>query len=265
VTNQPDDPTERRARTRDLILTIQLATDKSRKRHAYAREAWAALDEPGQVAALVARADAIGEAVELNRGLIVNMARKWRGVCDDVIQPEEVFSAAQEGYINSLILFDLYAGFEFSTYVTRAMQHTIVRMVDDLQPFGQSVSVTRSIQLVRKASAAHLTAYGSQPTLGELVADTGLDTDVVKAVLKMPIVLSGDGFDGDSEDGLLDETAAPEDTEMQAEIAAAVARAEESFGPSWRDFVGSPLGDELLRVIVGTSDEEDEPEEVEYV
>lgn len=252
MTNQPDlDPTERRARTRDLILTVQLATAKSRKRYAYARDAWASLDEPGQMAAQASRADAIGEAIELNRGLIVDMARTWRGVCDDLIPPDEVFAAAQEGYINSLILFDLGAGFEFSTYTTRAMRNTIVRMVDSLQPFGQSVSVTRAVQKVRTAVDNHLGSYGVQPTLGELAAATGLDERVIEDVLKMPMVLSGDGYDGDSEDGLLDETAAPDDTERQGEIDDAVALAEEMIGPEWRDMVGTPLGDEFVCEIIG--------------
>lgn len=257
ITSRPARPytDEMRARTRELIFAIQLASPYSRAKRAYARDAWEKLDEAGRQAAQVTRAEAIGEVIDINDGLIVAGSIRWRGVVSDSITEADVESACVEGVMRSLTRYDLERDVQFSTYATTAMDNTVFRMVDTMRPFGVDVSLVQAQSRVRAARSRHIEAYGVEPSLAELVDDTELTREVVKAVLSMPVVVSGDGFDGDDEYPLLDSIAAAEDTEFQSEVNAAVARAEERFGPAWRDFVGTPLGDELIRVIVGTEDE----------
>lgn len=244
-----------RARTRELIFAVQIASPYSRARRAYARNAWDALDEAGQRAALVMRADAIGEVIEINDGLIIAGAIRWRGVVSDNVSEEDVEAACQEGLLRALTRFDLDRDVQFSTYATTAMNNTVYRMVDSMRPFGADVDMMQAQARVRAAKSAHVAAYGESPSLAEIVEATGLPRDMVRAVLSMPVVVSGDGFDGDDDAPAMEGVAAPEDTELQSEVNAAVARAEDRFGPLWRDFVGTPLGDELVRVIVGADHE----------
>ena len=218
---------EYEAKTNDLILRIQIATPKSRERFAYAREAWAALDDAGRAAALASRADNIEALIEHNRGFIVLQQDNWRGICGRRIGYNDVEQAVLAGYIASIHGFDLERGWRHVTYAGWAIQTSVLKMFYALQDFANSESVTRLQLAVRRAQADHISQRGAPPTIEQIATATGAKPANVRMVLEIPELISGDGYELDhDENGSVPTLAthpAPENTESTVEAHSASA------------------------------------------
>jgi len=233
--------------TNALILRVQIATPASRDRLPYAREAWDALDDAGRDAATEGRSDNIEAAMRLNRGLVVTFANRWRGVANGrTLSFEDVEAAAQSGYIASLYQFDLRRGFRHSTYAVWCMQNEIVKEVYRNQDFGQSADITNAQRAVRRVVETFERDHERRPTVDEIADLADLDTETVEAVLRMPQLIEGDGFDDDDETPALEHEPAPETTESQELIYRAVRHAERHIGSAWDEVVGTPLFDRVV-------------------
>lgn len=226
--------------TLDCIRDVQIATPYSRQRYTWAAEAWAALDEDGQRQALAARADAIERCYEANYGLVIATADDWRGVENSRIGHDDIIAQCTEAFVRAMSRFDVSRGIEFSTFCMTAMSRAVVKLVDDMQPFGQSSTITRAQQRVKAAQASLLQRHGEPATIAELARATTLEERMVKLVLRIPQVISGDGTDDEDEETPLEHIPA-EDQVDGAEADALRAVDGNPVIESVRDVVDTPL------------------------
>lgn len=182
------------------IRAVQIATPSSRERLGYARVAWEGMTVGQRAEAEAGREAALERVYQANRGLVVECARRWRGVESDVIDRADIEGAAGEGYIKSLLTFDLERGLEHSTHAMRCMQNAILRMVYEMQPWAQSANVTRAQQRIASFVDAYRRDHrGKTPSMDEIAAGTELDRRTIRFAQRIPAVVSGDGLDDDDQ------------------------------------------------------------------
>lgn len=246
-------PTERaslRELTNACIRAVQIATERSRVKHAWARLAWEALTDAERVDALAACAQAKGDAIEANNGLIESVVRQWRGVESDIVERGDLRGAAQEGYLRSLEGYDVEGKTEHTTYAVQCMTNAILRMVYEMQPWAQSSNVTRAQQAARSFTDAYKRDHGgARPSAQQIAAGTGFAPHEVKFALSIPVVVSGDGHDDEDREPELERVAS--DDGLKKEAANIVEAVSCSVGreqaEALADMTGVPIVDAIIR------------------
>lgn len=239
-----------RSETNELIYAIQLATPKSREHLPYAAAAWAALDADGQRAALEARDTAVARVLAINHGLLVNQCNKWRGVLSDVYAYDDLRATVESGFLAGVLLFDIERGFSHTTYCLWCVQSEIVKEVSALGAFTLSASAANDQRAVRRYVEAYRAEHDRRPTVAQIAQACELDEDAVRFVLRIPELISGDGFGDDDDDDAPTALELAHDehtTDERATINVAVAVAEQHLGARWDEVVDTPLFSAVVR------------------
>lgn len=235
-------------RTNELILAIQTASPTlSHPPLPYAKAAWDELEPEGQAAALAELPGNIAAVYELNKGLVISYAKRWRGAVSTIESADDIMRAAECGYIASLYRFDMRRGLKHSTFAFWVMQNEILKELLGLMPFGQPGDIANAARAVRRVVEEYEAEHGHRPTTDAIVELTGLKPRAVRAVQLMPELMETEA-DGDTEADRIEDHPAPETTESIAEKRAALETAEAVHGEHWRDVVHMPIYAEMVRV-----------------
>jgi RNA polymerase primary sigma factor len=156
--------------------------------------------------------EARGQLAEANLRLVVSIAKNYRGqglAFPDLIQE------GNGGLMRAVDKFDHRLGWKFGTYATWWIRQSITRAVADLSrtvrvPCHQT-SVIRAMERAR----GELTAQGgTEPTLEQVAAATGLSLDEAKVLetarhqpVSLDVAIGGDHGDGTYQDFLHDPVA----------------------------------------------------------
>lgn len=182
----------RTLQTSDLLFRIQVAAQRGRDRHAYARAAWEGLTEAERAEIVAELPDNIERVFGLHRGLAIREACNWRGIRSVRQGHADIQKAAESGLVAAFYGFDVTRGFRFSTYATWAIRSTILTECYQLRPLSQSGEVTRAQLAVKRAEEALRRETGETPTDDKLAERTGLRPVAVKRVRAIPEVVELD-------------------------------------------------------------------------
>ena len=122
--------------------------------------------------------DACERLMEENAGLIWSVVRRYYGRGTD---PEDLYQLGCLGFLKAVRGFDPAFGCQFSTYAVPKIAGEIRRFLRD----GGAVKVSRSVKeralTIRQARDRLTHALGREPTLSELSAETGLESEDIAA------------------------------------------------------------------------------------
>ena len=135
--------------------------------------------------------------IEENGGLIWSIVRRYYG---RGVDPEDLYQLGCLGFLKAVRGFDPAFGCQFSTYAVPKIAGEIRRFLRD----DGAVKVSRSLKeragVIRTARDRLSAALGREPTLSELSAETGLESEEIAAAEEActPVASlqmeTGDGF-----------------------------------------------------------------------
>lgn len=138
-----------------------------------------------EISVLIARSQA-GERkarevlIENNLGLVRHIVRRFSGRGYDC---EDLFQIGTIGLMKAIDKFDLNLGLKFSTYAVPMITGEIKRYIRDDGPVKVSRTIKENGLKVKLARQRLQAREGREPTLEEIMAETGLDSeDVVLAM-----------------------------------------------------------------------------------
>ncbi len=139
-----------------------------------------------EMSVLIARAQA-GEKearevlIEKNLGLVHHIVKRFLG---RGVEPEDLFQIGCIGLMKSVDKFDLSLGLRFSTYAVPMIAGEIKRFLRDDGPVKISRTIKENSGKIGQARAALQSSLGREPTLAELCAAAGLNTEEVVEALE---------------------------------------------------------------------------------
>ena len=127
--------------------------------------------------------DAQRTLIEANLRLVVSVAKRYVG------KSQELDDLIQQGNMGLMIAtkkFDPEKGFRFSTYATWWIRQSITRTLSDM---NNSIKIpghiNDAISKIRKCKVKWQQSYGAEPTLEEIIWETGLKEKLVKLCLEL--------------------------------------------------------------------------------
>jgi RNA polymerase primary sigma factor len=207
-------------------------------------------DEERDLARLAASGDrqARRRLIESNLRLVISTARQYQGLglpFPDLVQEGTV------GLIQAVDRFDWRRGRRFSTYAAWWIRQSIRRaLTNDSRTIRLPSRVVTKQLAARRAAATLAAALGRAPTLAELAAATGFDTEALSLAVQAPFMSASlnetaRGADGAGQlmDIVADATARdPEEELEKAARAAALRSAVARLRDRERDIVVSHFG-----------------------
>ena len=122
--------------------------------------------------------DACERLMEENAGLIWSVVRRYYGRGTD---PEDLYQLGCLGFLKAVRGFDPAFGCQFSTYAVPKSAGEIRRFLRDDGAVKVSRSVKERALTIRQARDRLTHALGREPTLSELSAETGLESEDIAA------------------------------------------------------------------------------------
>ena len=122
--------------------------------------------------------DACEKLMEDNAGLIWSVVRRYYGRGTD---PEDLYQLGCLGFLKAVRGFDPAFGCQFSTYAVPKIAGEIRRFLRDDGAVKVSRSVKERALTIRQARDRLTHALGREPTLSELSAETGLESEDIAA------------------------------------------------------------------------------------
>ncbi len=132
-----------------------------------------------ETSVLIARSQA-GESearevlIEKNLGLVHHIVRRFSGRGYD---PEDLFQIGTIGLMKAIDKFDLKLGLQFSTYAVPMITGEIKRFLRDDGPVKISRTIKENGLKVKLARQKLQAREGREPTLQEIMAETGLSSE----------------------------------------------------------------------------------------
>ncbi len=118
--------------------------------------------------------DAREVLIEKNLGLVHHIVRRFSGRGYD---PEDLFQIGTIGLIKAIDKFDLKLGLQFSTYAVPMITGEIKRFLRDDGPVKISRTIKENGLKVKLARQKLQAREGREPTLQEIMAETGLSSE----------------------------------------------------------------------------------------
>ena len=122
--------------------------------------------------------DACARLMEETAGLIWSVVRRYYGRGTD---PEDLYQLGCLGFLKAVRGFDPAFGCQFSTYAVPKIAGEIRRFLRDDGAVKVSRSVKERALTIRQARDRLTHALGREPTLSELSAETGLESEDIAA------------------------------------------------------------------------------------
>ncbi len=122
--------------------------------------------------------DACERLMEENAGLIWSVVRRYYGRGTD---PEDLYQLGCLGFLKAVRGFDPAFGCQFSTYAVPKIAGEIRRFLRDDGAVKVSRSVKERALTIRQARDRLTHTLGREPTLSELSAETGLESEDIAA------------------------------------------------------------------------------------
>ena len=132
-----------------------------------------------EMSVLIARSqagekDAREVLIEKNLGLVHHIVRRFSGRGYD---PEDLFQIGTIGLMKAIDKFDLKLGLQFSTYAVPMITGEIKRFLRDDGPVKISRTIKENGLKVKLARQKLQAREGREPTLQEIMAETGLSSE----------------------------------------------------------------------------------------
>ena len=159
-----------------------------------------------------------------NNGLIWSVVRRYTG---RGAEAEDLYQLGCIGFLKAVDGFDTAYGTQFSTYAVPKIAGEIRRFLRDDGAVKVSRGTKERAAAVRAARERLAGALGREPTLGELAAETGLESeDIAAAELATSAVtsLQAETGDGLTLESLLGTDGLEEDVVEQVALREAVSR-----------------------------------------
>ena len=159
-----------------------------------------------------------------NNGLIWSVVRRYTG---RGAEAEDLYQLGCIGFLKAVDGFDTAYGTQFSTYAVPKIAGEIRRFLRDDGAVKVSRGTKERAAAVRAARERLAGALGREPTLGELAAETGLESeDIAAAELATSAVtsLQAETGDGLTLESLLGTDGMEEDVVEQVALREAVSR-----------------------------------------
>lgn len=118
--------------------------------------------------------DAREVLIEKNLGLVHHIVRRFSGRGYD---PEDLFQIGTIGLMKAIDKFDLKLGLQFSTYAVPMITGEIKRFLRDDGPVKISRTIKENGLKVKLARQKLQAREGREPTLQEIMAETGLSSE----------------------------------------------------------------------------------------
>lgn len=118
--------------------------------------------------------DAREVLIEKNLGLVHHIVRRFSGRGYD---PEDLFQIGTIGLMKAIDKFDLKLGLQFSTYAVPMITGEIKRFLRDDGPVKISRTIKENWLKVKLARQKLQAREGREPTLQEIMAETGLSSE----------------------------------------------------------------------------------------
>jgi RNA polymerase primary sigma factor len=138
--------------------------------------------------------------VSANLRLVISIAKKFSNCGMPLL---DLIQAGNIGLMKAVDGFNYKLGFKFSTYASKWIQAAITRTISNqVRTVRIPVNVIPTLKKVDRASRRLNNELGRRPTTDELAKDTGVESDKVRAMARIPqraisLDLPVDGDNGD--------------------------------------------------------------------
>lgn len=157
------------------------------------------------------------ELVSANLRLVVSIAKKFSSCGMPLL---DLIQAGNTGLMKAVDGFNYKLGFKFSTYASKWIQAAITRTISNqVRTVRIPVNVIPALKKVDRASRKLKRELGRRPTITEIAKDSGVESEKVRSMAKIPqrsisLDFPVDGENGDCTLGeILGDTHSPSTTE----------------------------------------------------
>lgn len=175
--------------------------------------------------------EARDQIVAENTGLIWSVVKRFLG---RGTEPEDLYQLGCLGFIKAVDGFDLEFGTQFSTYAVPKIAGEIRRFLRDDGAVKVSRTVKERSVLIKAARNQLLIARGTEPTVSEIVAYTGLSAEEIaeadNATAAIESIQQQTGEDGFSLENVLSDTESEEVILERISLRQAIGRLPEREG-----------------------------------
>lgn len=145
--------------------------------------------------------------VEENAGLIWSVARRFMGRGTEA---DDLYQIGCVGFLKAIDGFDIGYGTQFSTYAVPKITGEIRRYLRDDGAVKVSRSIKERAAMIKKTQADLLMSLGREPTIAEIMEQTGFTMDEIEAAEQATAFVESiqqeNGEDGFSLENILSDT-----------------------------------------------------------